>query len=123
MLSENQVNWLADQLNEKIDLPVIGEKAEKAIIQNALYKVLDVLEEELPADFLEFLDDATDGLEPQSEKEMDRIKEEMATFLNNNINLPLIGERKEQKVFEYVVGFLFDAMRKGNSATSVSEQD
>lgn len=120
MLSDEQIDWMVDRLNEKIDLPIVGEKAEKSIIANALYKVLDVLEEELPAELIEFIDDATDGLEPQSEAEMNRIKEEMATFLNNNINLPLIGERKEQKVFEFIVDFLFDAMRKGKNASSVS---
>lgn len=120
MLSDEQIDWLADRLNEKVNLPIIGEKAEKAIITNALYKVLDVIEEELPPELVEFIDDATDGLEPQSEAEMDRIKDDMATFLNNNINLPLIGERKEQKVFEYIVDFIFEAMRKGKSAGEVS---
>lgn len=118
MLSENQIDWLATRLNEKINIPVIGERAEQAIILNSLYKVLDLLEEELPPEFIEFLDDVSDGLEPQTDAEMDRLKDEMATFLNNNINLPLIGERKEQKVFELVVDYVFDAMRKGSSAES-----
>ena len=121
MLSENQINWLATKLNEKINVPVIGEKAEQAIITNALYKVLDLLEEELPPEFIEFLDDVTDGLEPQTDSELERLKDEMATYLNNNINLPLIGERKEQKVFEFVVDFVFDAMRKGNSAETATQ--
>ncbi len=114
MLSDEQIGWLADKINENIDIPLLGEKAERAIIRTAIIKVLDILEEELPEEFVEFLDDVSDGFEPQNEAQIAVLKDNTARFLNNNINIPLLSERAEKKLFDALIDHLFDAMQKGN---------
>jgi len=114
MLSEEQIDWLADRINEKIDLPLLGEKSEKAIIRTAISKVLDLLEDELPEEFVNFIDDVSDGFEPQNEAQLALLKDNTARFLNNNINIPLLSERSEKRLFDSLIDFLFDAMQKGS---------
>ena len=111
MLSESQIQFIVDKVNEKVDMPVIGEKAEAFILRNAIEKVLKKLEESLPSEIFGFLDDLSNGLEPG--QDIETMKANTVVFLNKEINLPIVGEKFEATLFTVVVDLIFDAMQKG----------
>ena len=117
ILKENQIEAIAEKLNEEINLPLLGEKAEKAIFLMGVRKVLEVAEETLPPEFNEFLTTATEGFEPGSEDALEGVKDNIVKFINEKVNLPIIGERKEKQLFQGVVDMLFNAMKKDNALT------
>lgn len=118
ILNEHQIDTIAIKLNEEINLPLLGEKAEKAILLMGIRKVLEVMEENMPPEFSQFLTNAAEGFEPGSEAALKEAKENIVTFVNKKINIPIIGERAERKLFQSVVEVLFDAMKKDNSLSA-----
>lgn len=113
MLSNVQVNFLAEKINEKVNLPILGEKAEFALIKKAIYKVLDALDDEIPEEFLDFLEDTAQGFDPENGTNIEQVKNNVVTFINKKVDLPIIGEKTEKKIFETLVDVLLDAMTKG----------
>lgn len=113
MLSNVQINFVAGKINEKVDLPILGEQAEFAIIKKAINKVLDVLEDEIPNEFVDFIEDTAQGFDPEQGTNVELVKENIITFVNEKVNLPLIGEKTEAKIFSTLVDILFEAMTKG----------
>lgn len=112
ILNETQTNAIVTKLNREINLPILGEKAEQAILTMAINKVLGVLEDNLPPEFIEFLTTTGEGFEPGSENALEGVKDNMVKFINARVNLPIIGERAEKRLFDMIVDMLFDAMKK-----------
>ena len=115
MLSEAQINYIADKLNKKINIPIVGEKFEKKLIVKGLEKIDVELDEHLPPEWAELLDDISDGIEPGSPADLASIKQNLVEFLNKKINLPIIGEKSEAKLFEATIDIIFDALQKGKT--------
>jgi len=113
MLSQEQINYIADKLNKKINIPIIGEKFEKKLIIKGLEKVDTELEQHLPAEWSKLLDDVSDGIEPGSPADLQSIKDNLVAFLNKKIDIPIIGEKAEAKLFGFAIDMIFDALQKG----------
>lgn len=111
-LNEQQIKAIANNLNKKINLPFLGERAEHGILSMAISKVLNVMEDTLPKEFIGFLTTTTEGFEPRSETALEGIKDNMVKYVNQKVNLPIIGERAEKRLFETLIDLLFDAMQK-----------
>ena len=114
MLTTEQKKYLAEKINDKINLPILGEKAEFKIIMKALDKIDSVLETEVPDDFKEYLNDVSKGLDPGKAAEIEMIKDNTVKFLNKKVDLPLVGERAEKKIFDLVIDLLLEAKKKGS---------
>ncbi|HKI89849.1 MAG TPA: hypothetical protein VKA38_12540 [Draconibacterium sp.] len=112
MLSNEQVTFIAEKINEKVDLPVLGEKAEFAIIKKAVKKVLKLLEDEIPEEYLDFLQDTAKGFDPEQGTNIQLIKDNIVEFVNKKVDIPLLGEDTEKEVFSVAVDVLIDAMTK-----------
>ena len=84
MLSEEQIQFIVDRANEKVNIPIIGEKTEGKIIRAAVDKVLKCLEDNLPQEFFDLLDDLSDGIEPGMD--IEEMKTNTVEFLNKEIN-------------------------------------
>ncbi|MFW6227093.1 MAG: hypothetical protein ACOC31_03230 [Bacteroidota bacterium] len=113
MLSEQQIKLIAQKANKKVDIPVIGERFEENVLVFGITKIDKALEEHLPTEFGELLDDVSDGLEPGSSTDLERIKKHLVTYLLNNVDVPILGKRGERELFNFTVGMIIDAMRKG----------
>lgn len=118
MLSKGQVNFLAGKINKKVNIPILGEKAEFALIKKAINKVLKVLEDEIPEEFMDFLEDTAIGFDPEQGINIELIKNNLVTFVNEKVNIPIIGEKAEKKVFSAALDILFEAMTKGKKLTN-----
>ncbi|MBT3385784.1 MAG: hypothetical protein HN778_07660 [Prolixibacteraceae bacterium] len=114
MLSNVQINFLAEKINEKVNLPLLGEEAELALIKKAIYKVLDILEDEIPDEFVDFLEDTALGFDPEQGVNIELVKTKIVTFVNEKVDLPILGEETEKKIFSRLADVLIDAMTKGN---------
>jgi translation elongation factor EF-1beta len=112
MLTEVQINALADKVNAKIDLPIVGERLERMLIKFGLNKLNAKLAEVLPPEMSQMLDDAADGL---SDEEVQLIEEKVVTYLNEKINIPILNEDSERKLIETVVEELISALKKGKT--------
>ncbi|MEX0965881.1 MAG: hypothetical protein WD077_01475 [Bacteroidia bacterium] len=112
MLTEEQIQWIVEKLNVKINLPVIGEKLEARILDFAVRKVMDLLEKELPKELLAALQDSAEGFEPGREADFTALKNNLTRFINKKINIPLLGEEKEEEIFSQLVEILIEAMKK-----------
>lgn len=112
MLSNEQVIYIAEKINEKVNLPILGEKAEFAIIKKAVEKVLKVLDNEIPEEYLDFLEDTSEGFDPEQGANIQLLKNNIVEFVNKKVDIPLLGENTEKKVFTAGVDVLFDAMTK-----------
>ncbi len=114
ILTEAQQNYLVDKVNEKVNLPFLGERGERMVFAKAINKILKKLERELPQEVLNYINDVSDGFIPGGEGDLQDAIAASVNFLNKEINLPLIGEKKEEQLLTAVIESLFEAMMKGN---------
>lgn len=114
MLSKEQIDTIAIKANKKVDLPIVGEKFEKKMLVFGLKKIDKILDEQLPPDFAKLLDDVSDGFEPGTPADLDKVKDHLVSYLNKKIDLPLLGEKGEKELFNVAVDIIIDAMRKND---------
>jgi len=114
MLTTDQINWIARKINEKVNLPILGEQAELMIITEALKKIDQILEKELPPGFKDFLNNTTAGIVPGSPTDIQVIKDNLIVYINEKIDIPIIGERAERKLIAEVIELIVTALLKGN---------
>jgi len=115
ILTVKQKEILLNKVNKKINLPILGEKIEGKIFEKGIDKILEVLEKELPDDVLSYLNDVSDGFLPANEKDQKEAMESLVELLDQEINIPLMGKRKEKAFFTIIVETIFEAMKKGNN--------
>lgn len=113
ILTKMQQDYLVDKVNKKVNLPILGEKAERVVFAKAIEKILKKLEEELPMEVLEYINDVSVGFIPGGKGDLKDAIDASVDFLNKEINLPLISEKKEEKLFRAVIESLFEAMMRG----------
>ena len=113
ILTKDQQDYLVMEVNKKVNLPLLGERVEKRVFEHAIEKILELLEEKLPEEYIQFMNDVGRGFIPNEEPDVQKAIELIVDFLNNKVNLPLINEKREHKLFRIVVETLFEAMKKG----------
>jgi hypothetical protein len=116
MLTDKQIKIIVDKINEKIDIPKIGEKFEGILIKFIVKQIDKLLEDKLPQELYETITNISDGID---DSELEIIKTNLTNFVNKHINLPLLDEEQEEKVIILVVDILVNAMRKGEDVESV----
>lgn len=116
ILDEAQINWIVKEVNKKVNVPLLGEKAEGKLIRKAVDLVLAKLDDALPEEITKFMTDAADGIEPGADTA--EMKENTVDFLNKEINLPILNEKQEGKLIGKIVDLLFDALEKGKTVPS-----
>ena len=116
ILDEAQINWIVKEVNKKVNVPLLGEKAEGKLLRKAVELVLRKLDDALPEEITKFMTDAADGIEPGADTA--EMQENTVNFLNKEINLPILNEKQEGKLLKKIVALLFDALEKGKSVPS-----
>ena len=110
MLSDEQVNAIAQKVNVAVNLPLLGEKAEFRVFAK-IVRVLDrKLYEVLPNEYYQLINDASNGI---SAEEASKMEERLTKLLNEKVNIPFISERKEEMLIGIVVGQIVRAMVTG----------
>lgn len=112
MLSTEQIELIARKANQRVDVPVIGERFEHRILVFGVKRIDKALDEHLPEDFAVLLDDVSDGLEPGSPADLEKIKIHLVEYLNRYVDIPVLGEKGEHELFNLVIGMVIDSLCK-----------
>lgn len=110
MLSNEQINALAKEANDFINLPVIGEKLELIILAKVIRLIDKKLYQLLPNEYYKLINNMHDGL---SAEEAAMMEIRLTKVLNQNINIPFISEKNEADLIGFVLSQIIKAMLKG----------
>jgi hypothetical protein len=110
MLSDAQVNALAQQVNKAVNLPFLREEKELIVFAKIVRLIDQKLYQLLPNEYYELIKDANDGI---SKDEAAVIEQRLAPLLNKAVNLPVLSEKQEEKIIGLILGVIVNAMVKG----------
>jgi hypothetical protein len=117
MLTDEQLNALAQKINAAINIPILGEKAEFVVFAKII-KLIDIkMYELLLNECYELINSVNDGI---SEADAELMTTRLSKLLNETINIPFISEEKEEKLIGLVLGYIVGAMVKGAKLTGSS---
>jgi len=110
MLTDAEVNALAEKVNAAINLPFLKEEKEYVVFVKVIKWVDRKLYELLPNEYYELVKNSTDGI---SKEEAIQIEERLTPLINNVVNVPVLTERQEAKLIGLILGLIIKAMIKG----------
>ena len=109
MLTKEQIDRLADTLNESVDIPFTGEDTERDLLVSVLEKIDDQLGE-VGDEFHDIIDALADG--SVDDAELEDMKARAVEILNEHVDIPFVGEGSEAALLEPVVDALIDSARE-----------
>jgi hypothetical protein len=109
MLNDKQIEALADKLNAKVNLPLVGEETEKQVLTTALRQLNAALAGKVGEDLRGILQPLVDG--SASPEEAVALKAKAVAHVNQHINIPVIGEDTEAKILGPVVDGIVQVLR------------
>ena len=116
MLTDAEINALAQKVNKKINLPFLSEEKELVVfaklvkwIDRELYKIL-------PNEYYSLIHDVSDGLTSQEATDLEI---RLTPLINNAINIPILSEKLEGKLISLVLSGIMGAMVKGSKLDEV----
>lgn len=110
MLTDAEINAIAQKVNKAINLPFLNEEKEFIVFGKIIKLVDRQLYRLLPNEYYELVKDASDGI---SKEEAVKIEERLTPLINNVVNIPILTEKIEEKLIGLVLGLIINAMIKG----------
>ncbi len=110
MLTDAEVNALAEKVNAAINLPFLSEAKEYVVFAKIIKWVDRKLYELLPNEYYELVKNTTDGI---SKEEANQIEERLTPLINTVVNIPVLTEKQEAKLISLILGLIIKAMVKG----------
>ncbi len=110
MLSDEEINAIAQKVNEAINLPFLDEDKELIVFGKIIRWVDRRLYDLLPNEYYELVKDASDGI---SKEEVIKIEARITPLINNVVNIPILTEKQEDKLIGLVLSLILNAMIKG----------
>jgi hypothetical protein len=110
MLSDAQVNALAQQVNKAVNLPFLREEKELVVFAKVVRLIDQKLYQLLPNEYYELIKDANNGI---SKEEATVIEQRLTPLINASVNLPILSEKQEEKLIGLILGLIVNAMVKG----------
>lgn len=105
-LTAEDIKHIATQINVELDIPWVPESMEQAWIEWCIAKILTVV----PAQVVQFLADASDGL---SAEEITKYEAEITDAANALIDIPMLPEVVEASLIRPVVNQLLQFATQG----------
>jgi hypothetical protein len=109
MLNDKQLEALADKLNAKVNLPMIGEETEKQVLMTALKQLNTQLAGRVGEELRGIIQPLIDGT--ATPEEAVALKAKAVEHVNKHINIPVIGEDTEAKILGPVVDGIVEVTR------------
>jgi hypothetical protein len=110
MLSDAQVNALAQQVNKAVNLPFLREEKELIVFAKVVRLIDQKLYQLLPNEYYELIKDANNGI---SKEEAIVMEQRLTPLINAAVNLPILSEKQEEKLIGLILGLIVNAMVKG----------
>jgi hypothetical protein len=119
MLTDAEINALAQKINKKINLPFLSEEKELVVFAKLIKWIDRELYKILPNEYYSLIHDASDGL---SSQEATDLEIRLTPLINNAINIPILSEKLEGKLISLVLSGIMGAMVKGSKLDEVVVQ-
>ena len=116
MLTDAEINALAQKVNKKINLPFLSEEKELVVFAKLIKWIDRELYKILPNEYYELIHDASDGLTSQEATDLEI---RLTPLINNAINIPILSEKLEGKLISLVLSGIMGAMVKGSKLDEV----
>tara|TARA_B100000809_G_scaffold222378_1_gene231304 strand:+ start:4461 stop:4967 length:507 start_codon:yes stop_codon:yes gene_type:complete len=117
-MSEDEIISLAQQLNKKINVPLIRETGEEKILIKIVLKIDGFLYNNLPNEVYGLMRDLDQGI---SDKEAKRLVKRLSKLANDKIDIPYIPERMEGIAIRFVISVIINSARKKWDITKAAE--
>ena len=115
MLSVQEIEVIASYLNMNVNIPFLSEKKEQTFFFKVVRKFDRMLYVYLPNELYGLVNDISDGV---SEKDAEKLKELLSVRLTQRLDIPFVPEMIEKMIFDYLVVYMVNAMRKGFNVLS-----
>lgn len=122
-MTQDEVRDLANRLNDKINVPLIGETMEEKILIKIIVKIDRFLYDNLPNEIYDLVRSLDRGIDDDEAK---RLITRLSILANDIINIPYIPESAEYVAIKFVIGVVINAARKEwdfDRAKDSSERD
>ncbi|MCD4833846.1 MAG: hypothetical protein K8R31_08640 [Bacteroidales bacterium] len=110
MLTDAEINAIAQKVNKSVNLPLINENKEFVVYVKIIKWIDRRLYQLLPNEYYKLVKSTTDGI---SAKEAELIEKRITPLINNFVNIPVLTEKQEGKLIGLVLGIIIKAMIKG----------
>ena len=110
MLTDAEINAIAQKVNKSVNLPLINENKEFVVYVKIIKWIDRRLYQLLPNEYYKLVKNTTDGI---SEQEAKLIEKRITPLINNFVNIPVLTEKQEGKLIGLVLGIIIKAMIKG----------
>lgn len=110
MLTDEEVNALANKVNKDINLPFLSEEKEGVVFFKIIRWIDRQLYALLPNEYYSMVHDATDGI---SQEELVRIRQRIVPLINDVVDIPILPEAMEGVLIGIVVDLILSALVKG----------
>jgi len=111
MLTDAEINALAQKVNKKINLPFLSEEKELIVFAKLIKWIDRELYKILPNEYYDLIHDVSDGLTSQEATDLEI---RLTPLINNVINIPILSEKLEAKLISLVLSGIMGAMVKGS---------
>lgn len=111
LFNESQVDKIAHLINGLIDIPILGERFEFLIFKSAVTLVDKALEEVLPSEFVEIINNPELGFEVGNQS--GEFIERLVYSVNKRVDIPMLNEKQEEKLIRTILELLVKSMAKG----------
>ena len=112
MLTPHQKDWIAEEINKAVNIPIIGEKGEYKIFRFAIEKIdSEVLDKYLPEEFKNFFNLA-DGFEWSQDDETE-CRVGLLKTMDENINLLFVNRETRRSIFGKAAQIITNGLKKG----------
>lgn len=108
-MTDKEIKDLAERLNKKIDVPLIGEVKEEKILIKIILRIDRFLYDNLPNEFYDLVRSLDNGIDDDEAK---RLIKRLSKLANKNIDIPYIPEPMEYVAIRFVIGIIINAARK-----------
>jgi hypothetical protein len=88
MLSPTQINQIADKINAKIDLPLLGENQEKQLFMTIIGQIANLFSTTVPKQYQAMLNDPNQGIEAN---EANKIGNDLMQQITSKVNMGMLG--------------------------------
>lgn len=112
MLTENRVSAIAAQLNEDINLPILGEKSEFKVLKEFVRKADQAFKSELSSEVYSYMNNADDGI---PEDQVGAVREQMLGALEKKVNIPVLRGIIRESLYSMMTDKMVSAVQVGQT--------
>ncbi|HCS27800.1 MAG TPA: hypothetical protein DIW43_10115 [Spongiibacteraceae bacterium] len=108
-MTDVEIKELAERLNEKVNVPLIGETTEEKILIKVVLKIDGFLYDNLPNEIYDLVRSLDKGID---DNEATRLINRLSVLANEKIDIPYIPESAEYVAMKFVIGVIINSARK-----------